>query len=62
MLVIDLIKKLQELPRSTIVVLQNPNTGDCKPIRGFESGRFQPSTKDFTTPDSVEENNSIILM
>lgn len=58
----DLIKKLEMLPATTLVVLENPNTGFCKPVLGLEAGRFSTMSKEFTHTDSVEEHNAIIIM
>lgn len=58
----DLIKKLEALPASTLVVLENPNTGLCRVIKGFEAGRYNTNSKEFTATDSVEEHNSIVLL
>jgi len=58
----SLIEKLSLLPSDTIVVLENPNTGACSKIKGFEKGRWSEKTKEFSATDDAEDSNSVVLL
>lgn len=57
-----LMEKLSLLPSSTIVVLENPNTGLCLKVKGFEKGRFTEKTKEFSATEDAEDANAVVLL
>lgn len=63
MTVKELIKKLQEVPENTEVLVEN-SSGYTKKILGFERGSFSWTQSQFTpsSKDDTEESNAILLL